>query len=93
MILRVVIVAELIGTALLAFVFVPAFGWGEGLWQALFHSVSAFNNAGFSLFPDSLSAWATNPLVNLVVPAAPHRRRDRLCRAWRTSPGSGAGAC
>jgi len=69
LILRVVVILELVGMALLATVFVPAFGWGEGLWQALFHTVSAFNNAGFALFPDSLSRWATDPIVNLVVPA------------------------
>ena len=41
----------------------------EGLWQALFHTVSSFNNAGFALFPDGLSRWVGNPIVNLVVPA------------------------
>lgn len=68
-ILRVVLICELVGVALLAFVFVPASGWGPGLWQAAFHAVSAFNNAGFSLFADSLSDWATHPLVNVTVPA------------------------
>jgi trk system potassium uptake protein TrkH len=68
-ILRVVVVCEAFGTALLAFVFVPEFGLGAGLWRALFHTVSAFNNAGFALFPDSLTRWAANPVVNLVVPA------------------------
>tara|TARA_R110001583_G_scaffold32882_1_gene111587 strand:+ start:95454 stop:96794 length:1341 start_codon:yes stop_codon:yes gene_type:complete len=67
-ILRVVLLCELIGAILLAFVFIPDAGWAEGLWQALFHSVSAFNNAGFSLFPDSLTRYATNPLVNVTVP-------------------------
>lgn len=68
-ILRVVLLCELIGAMLLALVFVPAFGWWPGLWHALFHSISAFNNAGFALFPDSLSRWAVNPLINLVIPA------------------------
>lgn len=67
-ILRVVIVCELGGMALLAFVTVPEFGWSLGLWQALFHSISAFNNAGFGLFPDSAVRWATNPLVNITLP-------------------------
>ena len=60
---------EAVGALLLAFVFVPEHGWGQGLWQAVFHSVSAFNNAGFALYPDSLSQWVGHPLVNLVVPA------------------------
>ena len=68
-ILRVVLVCELMGVVLLAFVFVPDLGWGAGLWSALFHTVSAFNNAGFALFPDSLSRWVASPLLNLVVPA------------------------
>lgn len=66
-ILRVVLVCEGVGMALLALVFVPQFGVGEGLWQALFHTVSAFNNAGFGLESDSLAQWATNPVVNLVI--------------------------
>lgn len=68
-ILRVVLLCELVGMALLAIVFVPEFGLAAGLWQALFHAISAFNNAGFALFPDSLSQWADHPLVNLLVPA------------------------
>ncbi len=59
---------EAIGAVLLAFIFVPASGWSYGLWQAVFHSVSAFNNAGFALWPDSLSRWVDNPLMNIVIP-------------------------
>ncbi|MEM8826360.1 MAG: TrkH family potassium uptake protein [Pseudomonadota bacterium] len=68
-ILRVVILCEGVGALLLAFVTVPEFGLAEGLWQAVFHSISAFNNAGFALFPDSLTRWATDPIVNLTIPA------------------------
>jgi trk system potassium uptake protein TrkH len=69
LILRVVALCELIGVAVLAFVFIPEFGLGPGLWSAVFHAVSAFNNAGFSLYTDSLTRWVTNPLINLTVPA------------------------
>ena len=69
LIIRFVLVAEAIGALLLAWRFVPQFGWEQGLWAAIFHSVSAFNNAGFSLFPDSLVAFAGDPVINLVVPA------------------------
>ena len=68
-ILKVVLACEAVGVALLSIVFVPGFGWATGLWQALFHTVSAFNNAGFALFPDSLSQWVGNPIVNLTVTA------------------------
>ena len=67
-ILRVVGIAVGVGAVALAFAFVPDHGWGPGLWHALFHSVSAFNNAGFSTFSDSLIGYATDPLVNVVVP-------------------------
>lgn len=69
---RIIVVAvavEMLGAFALAFVFVPEFGWVEGIWQSVFHSISAFNNAGFSLFSSSLSNWAQSPLINVVVPA------------------------
>ncbi|MDN6745653.1 MAG: TrkH family potassium uptake protein [Brevibacterium sp.] len=36
---------------------------GGALWDAVFHAVSAFNNAGFGLKSDSLAAYATDPFV------------------------------
>lgn len=68
MILVIALACEAVGALLLAIVFVPQFGW-NGLWQAVFHSISAFNNAGFALHPDSLSQWVGNPIINLVIPA------------------------
>ena len=68
LILVVVVGCTAAGTLGLAVAFVPDLGWGAGLWYALFHAVSAFNNAGFALWPDSLTPYATDPLVNLVVP-------------------------
>lgn len=59
---------ELIGMVLLSFAFVPREGVGKGLYYAFFHSVSAFNNAGFSLYPNNLMNFVQDPLVNLVVP-------------------------
>ena len=65
----VVLGCEAAGAAALATVFVPDHGWAQGAWYAVFFSISAFNNAGFALFPDSLVSYATDPVVNLVVPA------------------------
>ncbi|APE45445.1 Ktr system potassium transporter B [Sulfitobacter alexandrii] len=65
-IIVVALVCEGVGALLLAFVFVPEYGL-NGIWQAIFHSVSAFNNAGFALHPDSLSQWVGNPLINIVI--------------------------
>jgi trk system potassium uptake protein TrkH len=63
----VALVAEAVATALLMTVFVPEFGWIQGFWQALFHAISAFNNAGFSLFPDSLMGYVAVPTVNITI--------------------------
>jgi trk system potassium uptake protein TrkH len=41
----------------------------SNIWQAIFHSVSAFNNAGFSLFSNSLMDYAGSPIVNLTITA------------------------
>ena len=50
-------------------------GWGEALWHGLFHSVSAFNNAGFSSYSDSVmgfqqDAWILAPIMLAVILAS-----------------------
>jgi trk system potassium uptake protein TrkH len=42
----------------------------QALWLGVFHSVSAFNNAGFALFSDSLMTFAADPIVCLSIAAA-----------------------
>lgn len=56
-------VAEMIGVVILAYTWVPELGWGEGLYYSLFHAISAFNNAGFSLFSDSIMSYNSNPYI------------------------------
>lgn len=68
-IFAVALAAEAVGAAFLALVFVPDLGLGQGLWAAVFHSISAFNNAGFALWPDSLSRWVGHPVIAFGVPA------------------------
>jgi trk system potassium uptake protein TrkH len=63
----VVLGVELAGALLLYPRMAAADGWGRGAWQAVFHSVSAFNNAGFSLYADSLTRYVGDPLVNVVI--------------------------
>ena len=58
---------EGMGLLLLFLVWLPHHSPGKALELACFHSVSAFCNAGFSLFSDSFSGYATNWLLNLVV--------------------------
>tara|TARA_Y100001968_G_scaffold45599_1_gene35657 strand:- start:31661 stop:33064 length:1404 start_codon:yes stop_codon:yes gene_type:complete len=40
---------------------------GERFWASLFHSISAYNNAGFGLWSDSLQSYRTNWVVNVVI--------------------------
>ncbi|MBM7540280.1 TrkH family potassium uptake protein [Amphibacillus cookii] len=61
------IILELIATFLLALRWVPEYGLGYGLFTSLFHAVSSFNNAGFSLWSDSLSGYVGDPIVNIVI--------------------------
>lgn len=37
--------------------------WGTALWNGVFHSVSAFNNAGFARYTDNVMSFALDPLV------------------------------
>jgi trk system potassium uptake protein len=59
---------ELTGLFLMLPVFVPDLGWGKGIWYSLFHAVSAWNNAGFSLVEGNLARYYNVPLINLVIP-------------------------
>ena len=62
-VLLVSLIVESAGMLLLAFRFVPVYGWNDGLFYSLFHAVSAFCNAGFDLFGNSLLSFAGDPLV------------------------------
>ena len=60
---------EGIGAVLLFIFFQPQLSPGHAAYAAVFHSVSAFCNAGFSLWPDSLTSFKTNFGVNMVIMA------------------------
>ncbi len=61
------LVIETLGGLLLFFVFVRDHAPDQAAYIALFHTVSAFCNAGFSLFSDSLSAYRGDWLLNVTV--------------------------
>jgi trk system potassium uptake protein len=61
------LIFELTGAFLLLLEFVPRVGWPKGLWFAIFHSVSAWNNAGFALFSDNLVSYQGSLLLNMVI--------------------------
>lgn len=58
---------EGLGAAVLGARFALDVGWAKGLWLGLFHSVSAFNNAGFALFSDNLMPYRGDVTVNVAV--------------------------
>jgi len=58
---------ELTGTFFLTYKFAQQYQLDEALWLGVFHSVSAFNNAGFSLFKDNLMGYYNSWIVNLVI--------------------------
>jgi trk system potassium uptake protein TrkH len=66
-VLRTTLLIELTATVVLGLWWWPRFGAGQGFYLALFHSVSAFNNAGFSLFRDNLMAFRGDLVVNIVI--------------------------
>ena len=59
------VAAQLVGVIVLFLRLIFEYSPAQALWQSLFHSVSAFNNAGFSIFPEStsLSAFKSDPTV------------------------------
>jgi trk system potassium uptake protein TrkH len=66
-IVAITIAVEAVGWALLWVAFAPQHGWGDAAWHGLFHSVSAFCNAGFSTFRDNLVGYRADVFVNAVV--------------------------
>lgn len=73
-ILRGTAAVEGAGALILFFRFLPEFGFGRALWYGVFHSVSAFCNAGFDVLADvdvggSLCRYVSDPVVNLTIMA------------------------
>ena len=71
-ILRGTFLIELLGALAVLPVFCRDYGW-RGVWMAIFHSVSAFCNAGFDIlgtesnrYP-SLTGYADSPVINITI--------------------------
>jgi trk system potassium uptake protein len=67
----ITLLVEALGAVVLAFGFIRGgLGFGEGLFQAVFHAIMAFCNSGFNaLSSDGLSRYAADPAVNLALVA------------------------
>lgn len=58
---------EILGAILLSIRFVPIYGLGQGVWVSVFHSISAFCNAGFDILGDSIYPLRDDMLVNFTL--------------------------
>lgn len=63
------LILETVGALILFLHWLPSMDTGQALWYAVFHSISAFNNAGFDLFGNfsSLQAFTGDVVVNLTL--------------------------
>ncbi len=58
---------EGLGIVLLTARFSQDMAWGDALYSGVFHAISAFNNAGFALFTDSLASYQMDVSINIIV--------------------------
>ena len=73
-ILKGVFIIEFLGALVMYPVFARDVGWMKGIWYAVFHSVSAFCNAGFDIMGtevefSSLTMYASNAVINITIMA------------------------
>lgn len=63
------LLSEVIGALVLFVRYAGSLGMGRGAWFAVFHSVSAFNNAGFDIYGDfiSLTAQMEDPVIVVTI--------------------------
>ena len=61
-ILLFVLFIEFVGAAILTIQFLGKYEFSKALWFGIFHSISAFNNAGFSLFTDGLMGYKSDTI-------------------------------
>ncbi|MBN2050576.1 MAG: TrkH family potassium uptake protein [Spirochaetales bacterium] len=66
-ILVITFLVEMLGALSLSGVFISSMPTGEALFYSVFHAVSAFCNAGFALFSDSLEGFRGSVTVNLTI--------------------------
>ncbi|MEH7306842.1 TrkH family potassium uptake protein [Neobacillus drentensis] len=66
-IILITFIVELISATILAIRWSFEMPLGKAIYYGIFHSISAFNNAGFGLEPDNLSKWVGDPTVNIMV--------------------------
>jgi len=63
---KMVLLFEALGALIFAVRFSFDMNIGKAIWYGIFHSISLFNNAGFSLFSNSLMDYKFDPVVNFM---------------------------
>ncbi|MDY0257515.1 TrkH family potassium uptake protein [Gudongella oleilytica] len=58
---------EFVGAVVLSYVFIPEFGLKQGIWNSLFHSVSAFCNAGFDITGNSFMDYNDSTIAIVAI--------------------------
>lgn len=92
------LIVEAIGAVALFLCWLPDLSVGEAAWAGVFHSVSAYCNAGFSTFSTSLIGHASNPValvvvsVLLIIGGIGYLTFEELVRWWKTRRAQRAGA-
>ncbi len=63
------LIIESIGAFFISIRFIPIYGWSRGIGYSIFHSISAFCNAGFDLIGDgrSLTPFVGDPVINFTI--------------------------
>ncbi|WP_294896753.1 MULTISPECIES: TrkH family potassium uptake protein [Sulfuricurvum] len=63
-----IIIIEVVGMVILTFRFWVDMPFDKAVWLGVFHAISAFNNAGFSLFSDNMMGYRGDTVINLTIP-------------------------
>ena len=67
-VIKYTLVIELIGSVFLAIAFIPKYGFKDGIWNSIFHSITAFCNAGFDIFgTSSFISFKDDIYINIVI--------------------------
>lgn len=64
---KITFLIEFTGTLLLSFSLIPKYGFITGVWYSIFHAISAFCNAGFDLFGDSIVSYSGDIYINMII--------------------------
>ncbi|MDA8222055.1 TrkH family potassium uptake protein [Desulfosporosinus sp.] len=68
-VLKISFAIETIGALILTLRWYSDFGWSKALYYGIFHSISAFNNAGIDIMGNfsSLTAFVGDPIINITI--------------------------